>query len=363
MKQWGKILRIVSGAILLINLGAFFIPLSQSVRENYPLKTWSGFEYLIHITDVGEPYMSVVTGGRIAFVIGLILLPVMLSVTAFVVSVAGSEKQVVSGFLAFAVFGLYVALYVCLISLFPDITYQKAVAGIIHMIASGISAWIAMMALAIKEKEVTQKQEIPAASEPVKLASKPHTVTKYSILSEGLSMEHTGFTGNVHSDMSQQQYTEESQRTESYEQFASLSNVKPDFPSGAAVVQSGNEDLNETAMLPKIPSYVEGSARGVIVGVRGLYAGAEISMKDKEPLKMGRSESNNLVFPGQTRISRSHCILTWDADKKEYRIIDSSNNGTFANGSDDCLPKNLEIVLEPGTVIGLGDEFNAFRLE
>lgn len=102
---------------------------------------------------------------------------------------------------------------------------------------------------------------------------------------------------------------------------------------------------------------------GVLIGRAGLYAGAEIPLTDGECIRMGRKADNHLVFSGQDNISRSHCQIKWDERRQKYIFRDYSANGTFANGSPDCLPQNLDLDLDPGTTIALGDESNTFYLK
>ena len=106
-----------------------------------------------------------------------------------------------------------------------------------------------------------------------------------------------------------------------------------------------------------------GNHRGVLVGLTGIYAGAEITMPPGEFIRMGRQNTNHLVFEGQKSVSRDHCKMKWNADSQTYTIYDYSSTGSFVNGSHDCLPQNLEMTLEPGCVLAIGDETNTFRLE
>ena len=102
---------------------------------------------------------------------------------------------------------------------------------------------------------------------------------------------------------------------------------------------------------------------GVLVGLTGIYAGAEIPLTDGEYILLGRQSNNHLVFEGQSNISRNHCRIKWDAVRQKYIFRDYSSNGSFANGAEDCLPQNLDLELEPGTTIALGDENNIFCLK
>ena len=110
-----------------------------------------------------------------------------------------------------------------------------------------------------------------------------------------------------------------------------------------------------------IPPYVPGHPKGVMVGLVGVYAGAEIPFKIGERIRLGRLANNDLVFEGQDKVSRNHCYIKWDGYK--FLIKDSSSNGVFVNGSEDCLPQNIEIEIPIGSVIAIGDENNTFRLE
>lgn len=113
------------------------------------------------------------------------------------------------------------------------------------------------------------------------------------------------------------------------------------------------------------PPYMPGSApRGVMVGLAGVYAGIEIPFQPGETIRIGRDASSNLIYDKRApRVSRHHCEITWMPENAGYSIVDTSTNGTFKNGSDDCLPQNMRIALEVGCTISLGSEDNVFRLE
>ena len=100
-----------------------------------------------------------------------------------------------------------------------------------------------------------------------------------------------------------------------------------------------------------------------MVGLTGIYAGAEISFRDGESIRLGRLPNNDLVFEGQDKVSRNHCYIKWNGGEQKFFIKDFSSNGTFVNGAEDCLPQNIEIEIPIGSVIAIGDEKNTFRLE
>ena len=112
------------------------------------------------------------------------------------------------------------------------------------------------------------------------------------------------------------------------------------------------------------PSYPAGGQmqHGVLAGLRGTYAGAEIPLNDGELVTLGRAENNHLIFTDEKRISRNHCSIRWDARNQRYLLQDYSSSGTYLNGSPECLPKNTELVIPCGSQIALGNQNNVFLL-
>lgn len=103
--------------------------------------------------------------------------------------------------------------------------------------------------------------------------------------------------------------------------------------------------------------------RGVMVGIAGVFRGAEIAMQDGELVNLGRDLSNDLVFQDAPHISRMHCYIIWQAERQKYLLEDHSSNGCYINGALERLPQNVPIALDPGTVVDIGDRTNRFRLE
>lgn len=104
--------------------------------------------------------------------------------------------------------------------------------------------------------------------------------------------------------------------------------------------------------------------KGIMRGLVGMYAGAEIPLNN-ETIIIGRDATRaNLIYDDScTKVSRKHCELSYDSQAKMFVMIDYSSTGTFKNGNTDCLPQNMRIFLEPGSVIDIGDETNRFILE
>lgn len=131
-------------------------------------------------------------------------------------------------------------------------------------------------------------------------------------------------------------------------------------------------ELKEMVQEKKQPEYrvtdesvqPEAAARhGVIVGIEGMYKGAQIQMEDGQKLRMGRNNENDLIFSGQLHVSRKHCVVIWHEASKQYSFYDTSSTGTYLNGTEETVPQNMEVMLEPGCTLALGDETNVFRLE
>ncbi len=104
--------------------------------------------------------------------------------------------------------------------------------------------------------------------------------------------------------------------------------------------------------------------RGVLRGLCGMYAGAEI-MLTEGAVVLGRDAARvNLVFDEMNpRVSRKHCKISYDRQNQVFILEDYSSTGTYKNGSTNCLPQGMSVTLQAGSVIAIGDETNQFILE
>lgn len=315
MNRLGKGFRALGGVFVLLNLIVFFMPVTQSVRENYPTKEWSQLQYVMNVISDGEPYFTEYTMSRVLWVIFLVVLPVIMSALAGIWGIVGDDEQIISPVLSFIILGLYIGLFCSISSYYPNQSYSRAMAGNLNLICSAGGAFFSMIGLFTKPKrKKVVMTEIPHVEE----IKQEQIEAKYNIIEE-----------------------------------------KPAEPVVSHEIPVANPVIH-----PETPAYVPGNPRGVMVGLTGMYAGAEIAFQDGEKIRLGRTPDNDLIFDEQqVKVSRNHCTVKWDGQNKEYLFWDNSTNGTFANGSDDCLPKHLEVIVKPGTVIALGDENNTFRLE
>lgn len=116
---------------------------------------------------------------------------------------------------------------------------------------------------------------------------------------------------------------------------------------------SGAEREENSVELPKV---------GVIYGLSGEYAGAQISMDDGKSVIIGRSPQEcNLIVKGD-QVSRKHCSVTYDPGQDDYLVVDYSSNGTYLADDDSRLASYREERLRPGTRIYLGTKAVRFCL-
>lgn len=309
MNRLAKGFRVVSGVLVLLNIMVFFLPIVQCERENYPTKTWSQLNYIMNVMGNEAPYGTDFTVSRLIWVVCFIIVPLLLVLITGILGIVGNDRQIVSSILSFVVLALYIGLVVSIKSYLPDETYSRGMAGNINLICSGLGVLTAIIALIVtpRKEEMPVMMDIPQVME----IKQQQVEARYNII------------------------TEKSEQS------------KP---------EQNNPEQTPPVEVPQEP-------RGVMVGLAGIYAGAEIPFKNGECIKIGRLIDNDLVFEGQEKVSRNHCYIKWDANDKKFLLCDFSSNGTFVNGSDECLPQNLELPMEPGTIIAIGDEKNTFRLE
>ncbi len=104
---------------------------------------------------------------------------------------------------------------------------------------------------------------------------------------------------------------------------------------------------------------------GVLIGVRGAYAGARFDLNGVPSLMIGRDPSVcQIIFPKEsTGISRRHCMVRFSLGENCYYLTDWSRNGTYLPGGV-RLPSGRPHRVARGTTIcfDVGGE-NAFLLE
>lgn len=309
MERYAKGFRSFGSFLVLLHLIVFFLPLTERTQEGYTTLRWSQYQYVKAMFSKSLPFVGEravpVTGTQIVFILCCMVLPLVLALAAGVWGIVGSPRQWGSSVLILVISIVYIVSVGSLDILWPDAqqaqVYERGIACTGSIVISVCSAVMAVMALVSTPKKVKKvQQKIPQVQE----IKQQQAEARYNI------------------------------------------------------VMSSEKDQRPADQEPGISK----GSHGMMVGLTGIYAGAQIPMPDGEFIGLGRQNTNHLIFEGQPKVSRDHCKIKWDASNEKYIIWDYSSTGSFANGSHDCLPQNLELALEPGTVIAIGDDTNTFRL-
>ena len=305
MERYAKGFRNFGGFLILLNVINFFLPAAQCTQEGYAALHWSQFHYIKALFGWSLPYDGgkavPVTAAQAAFILCCMVLPLILALAAGTWGIIGSPRQRGSSILALVVLILYIGLTAGLDILWPKAHLtQVYTKGSACLAAIAVSGGSAVMAVLSLISTPRKVRKVPKPIPQVQEIKQQQKEADYTILEE--------------------------------------------------------KKRQEPRQLPETP-------RGVMVGLTGVYKGAEIPMADGEFIKLGRKNTNHLVFEGQPKVSREHCKIKWNAGDNKYIIYDYSSTGSFINGSHECLPQSLNMPLEPGTVVALGDDTNVFRLE
>ena len=99
-----------------------------------------------------------------------------------------------------------------------------------------------------------------------------------------------------------------------------------------------------------------------LIGVKGLWAGAQFINNTGEGLVVGRDpkQCNIIISQNANSISRKHCVVKYDYQTKDYEVTDCSSNGTYIAETGQRLKYGVPTHLPCGTVIELGDLSNSF---
>lgn len=101
---------------------------------------------------------------------------------------------------------------------------------------------------------------------------------------------------------------------------------------------------------------------GTLVGVGGMYQGAELPIGPGDKIIIGRDgERSNLIIQDK-EISRKHCEITYDAYSQAYMVCDYSTNGVYL-GDGSRVAAQQPVYLQPGSTIRIGNTANIFQLK
>lgn len=302
MSRFAKKFRVLSSFCVLLNLITLFLPITKRIQENYADLTWSQLDYIQNALADYIPSFQKETVDVISVPIEWILgFMVLPLVLSLIAGIWGFVGSYVQKISSILVFGVLI-LY---IGLAVNISYLWPEAAIGQEYCRGPACMLALIfsgcgaAWAVAALAVTPRKIKAAASNIPQV--------------EEIRQNQIETKYNIMTEEKQEVQTEQ--------------------------------------------------VHGVLVGRAGIYAGAEIPMTDGEFIRLGRHSDNHLIFAEELNVSRNHCQIKWDASRGKYVFRDYSSNGSFVNGSEDCLPQNLDLDLDPGTTIAIGDETNIFYLK
>lgn len=299
MNRLAKNCRIISGLLMFCNIVAFFLPMTVRTQENYPTLKLSQFDFVKNLFQKSLPYGNDISTGQMIWILILILLPLVLSIASGVQEFRSKRREVISLCTSVLTMILYIVMNVTISKIWVKDAYKAQV------YTRGIGCILCLV------------------------------FTGVSLVLVIVAWVTAGRAVRIKKDIIPQvQEIKE-------EQIKAKYSIVP----------------QET--FEKKADEMEGPH---LTGLSGMYAGAQIPLADNEYIKIGRMKDNDLVLEGQPKVSRNHCKIKWDAARKKYVLYDSSSNGTFIQQSEDCLPQHIEIDLEPGTIIALGDQSNVFKL-
>ena len=313
MNRLARWVRTLGGIFLLMHLVCFFLPFLIVKQENYPTRTYSAYSEVKRLFAHGiTQFGSGVDNNEIALLIGSVILPLLLAVIFGVWAIFGNKTQRVTSAGSILI-ALADGVFLWRQSMFaPKHVYeaQQFCAGIGRNTLLGICIACAIFGVAVlicipQRKKLEHREEIPNVQSMKEEQLKP----RYEFVDEA----------------------EEKRKLK---------------------MEKENEVIQET---PNIPA-------GSLVGIAGMYAGAVITLQPGEILKLGRDNSNDLIFDQADRISRNHCQIRYIAETGCFQILDYSSNGCFVDGREECIPQNIVFELPTGTILDIGDNTNRFRL-
>lgn len=125
--------------------------------------------------------------------------------------------------------------------------------------------------------------------------------------------------------------------------------VAPANDGGSAVLK---DDVNTSVL----------NSAGSLIGLNGACAGYKFDLTAGEEIIIGKDAKVSMVVidPAYKEISRKHVGVCYDIVRDQYRVVDYSSNGTWANGSK--LVPGQEVYLPHGTELKLANGKNTFRL-
>ena len=344
-------IRILEGLFLICNFVIFFLPELSIRQENYPEQTFSQFSFFRDYFLSGSGVLQTpVSGNMRILTILCILIPmilaIFLSIGSFVDRIP--DRYIAIGGIAAGV--LYFLHLLLAKGIWPKRlndaqSYDRRIGWWLLAIAMLGTLLSAILLLVVSMKEAALEREVLLSEIENDKPDASITSRNYTkeIARGAYGIDDTRDTNFVSNNFI------ESYEDSAVSQTQTEIQISPPLSAEQTMQQMGVREVRHP--------------RGVMVGIAGVFQGAEIAMQDGEIMNLGRDLSNDLVFQDAPHISRMHCYIIWQAERQKYLIEDHSSNGCYINGALERLPQNVPIALEPGTIVDIGDRTNRFRLE
>lgn len=135
------------------------------------------------------------------------------------------------------------------------------------------------------------------------------------------------------------------------------------------LVSSNNKKKNQSYNIPVIePKNKTKNVNGKITVISGSMSGKEFNLDTGKGYIIGKDSSKAQIVLAYDygKVSREHCVISYDDQTQLYSVIDMSSNGTYyidnktaplnSSVSKHRLNKNVGVELQSGCVLILGDE-------
>lgn len=313
MNHFARWVRTLGGILLLMHLVCFFLPFMIVRQDNYPTKTYSAYSEVKRLFAHGiTQFGSGVNGQEIGLLLGSVMIPLLLAVVCGIWGIFGSRTQKVTG-----------------------------VGSILIAVADGVFLW---------------KQSVFVPEQVYDAQQFCTGIGKNTLLGVCISCVVFGIAVFV--------CVPRHKKTEQHREIPNVQSIKEEQlkPRYEFVDEAEEKQKMQREKVNEVSDDVQNIPAGSLVGMTGMYAGAVITLQPGEILKLGRDNSNDLIFDQAERVSRNHCQIRYMAESGHFQILDYSSNGCFVNGREECIPQNIVFELPAGTILDIGDNTNRFRL-
>ena len=309
MDRLAKSIRISCGIVLLVNLAGWFVSWVNVTQENYRTLTASLWNYICALFGGKGDALTMTasdafTGSQKMLIIVCMMISACVVLLFGIWGVVGGPKQIFTGIGAIVNLILQLVLFFNRHKMWTLTENQKVHMGlgnVILLVGASVAAILGICTLFLRPRvrRASESAEIPQLQE----IKEQQLQAKYNVVQE------------------------------------------------EAVPQ---ENVQQTPQST--------APHGTLIGITGMYQGAQLTLKDGEMIRLGRKPENDLVFAGEMHVSRQHCQITWDEARGQYKLYDTSSTGTYMNGQEEPLPQNMEVWLDTGVMLDIGDSSNRFSL-